>query len=441
MFDSLRVRLLASLLLVTLVAIGAVAVFASQTTGNQFRGYVQRRFQMGQFRFQLMLGPYYEKGGGWDGVQDLVSRMAEMSGDRIVLLDSSGKVIADSVGKLLGREASANWSGGPIPVVANGSQVGVVYTNPTADLIDESFLESVNRSLLLGAVAAGLLALLLTLVLSRRIVRPLQSLTAAATRMAQGDLEQRVEVRGKDEIGVLAGAFNAMAESVARNERLRRRMVSDVAHELRTPLTNVRCYLELFEEGLLAPDPGVLQSLRQEADTLSRLLDDLQELALSEAGQLRLERQPAAPKDLCERAATAMQAQVKAKGLHLETHLPEGLPPVVVDSDRIGQVLRNLLGNALVHTPAGGRIAISARPGESSVEISVSDTGEGIPAEDLPYVFERFYRADPSRARATGGSGLGLTISKEIVEAHGGRIRVESELGRGAKFTFAVPTK
>ncbi|MBI2908005.1 MAG: HAMP domain-containing protein [Chloroflexi bacterium] len=441
MFSSLRVRLLASLLLVTVVAVGVVAALASQATGTQFRGYVQQRAQKAHFRFQQVFGSYYADRGSWDGVEDWVARMGEMSGDHIVLLDSTGKVIADSAGKLLGREASPNWSGGPLVISNNGLQVGAGYVNPTAGLVDQGFLDSVNRSLLLAAAGAGVMALLLTLVLSRHIVRPLQSLTAAAQRMTQGDLEQRVDVRSKDEIGVLAGAFNTMAESVARNEMLRRRMVSDVAHELRTPLTNVRCYLELLQEGVLAPEPGVLESLKQEADILSRLADDLQEIALSEAGQLRLERQPAVARDICERAATAMRAQAEAKGLHLEMDVPEGLPPVVVDSDRIGQVLRNLLSNALAHTPAGGSIVLSAHRGEEGVEISVADTGEGIPPQSLPYVFERFYRADPSRARATGGSGLGLTISKEIVEAHGGRMRVESELGKGAKFTFGVPTE
>jgi len=440
MFNSLRMRLLGAFLLVAIVAVGAVAVLASQATTGQFQGYVERRVQMGQFRLQRMLGSYYAAQGSWTGVQDQVDRMSEATGDHIVLLNSSGEVIADSSHKLLGQQAGRNWAGGPIPITVGGTQAGVVYANPLAGpSADQGFLESVNRSLLVAAGGASFLALLLTLLLSRRIVGPLESLTTAARRMEQGDLRQRVEARGDDELGQLARAFNAMAESVARNEMLRRQMVSDVAHELRAPLTNVRGYLEFMLDGVMEPDRETLRSAHQEAELLSRLIDDLQELALAEAGQLRLERQPIAVDEVVETALVSLRPRLTEKGIELETHLTPGLPEVYADAERIGQVLRNLLNNAIAYTPEGGTVAVSSRQVDGWIEVSVADTGMGIAPEDLPYVFERFYRADKSRARGTGGAGLGLAIVKQLVEAHSGRVWVESGVRNGSKFSFTLP--
>lgn len=440
MFRSLRLRLLVSFLLVALVAVGIVAVLASQATSGQFHGYVEQRIEMGHRRHQRVLAVYYAERRSWDGVQALVERMAEISGDQVVLLDTSGKVVADSARKLLGQEAASKWAGGPVPIIAAGARVGTIYVNPLAGRsADEAFLDSVNRSLIVAAGAAALLALLLTLALSRRIVGPIEALTAAARQMERGDLGQRVEVRSGDEVGELARAFNAMAEAVSRNEMLRRHMVSDVAHELRTPLTNMRGYVEAMRDGVLEHDCGTLDSVCQEAELLTRLVDDLQELALAEAGQLRLERRPVTVEEIVERATSAIRPQFAARGLRLETNFAKGLPAVDVDVERIGQVLRNLLNNAMAHTPEGGAVTISAHQAGGSVEVSVADTGTGIAPEHLRNIFERFYRADRSRARATGGAGLGLTIARQIVEAHGGQIRVESEPGQGARFTFTLP--
>jgi len=248
-----------------------------------------------------------------------------------------------------------------------------------------------------------------------------------------------VEVQSEDEIGELAQAFNAMADGLARLEELRRNMVSDVAHELRTPLSNIRGYLEAVRDGVVEPRPEVIASLYEEAMLLNRLVDDLQELSLAEAGQLRLERRPVAPADVVNKATEAARAQAAAKGIALQVDLPEGLPLVDVDSQRIGQVLGNLLSNALTHTPSGGKVVITAQARQSDVELRVGDTGEGISPEHLPYIFERFYRADKSRSRATGGTGLGLSIARQLVEAHGGRISVASQAGRGTTFTFTLP--
>lgn len=312
--------------------------------------------------------------------------------------------------------------------VASGTRMG-----------EDVFIRSVNRSLLTAIIAAGAVATILTLTLARRILGPVSALTQAVRRMETGDLRQRVKVETTDELGVLAHAFNAMADGLARTEQLRRQLVTDVAHELRTPLTNIQGYIEALQDGVADPSPIVLDSIHEEAMLLNRLVEDLQDLALVEAGQLKLVRQAVAPADLILRAVTSMQSPAADKQIVLQVEMPEALPLVYADRERIGQVLHNLLDNAITHTPAAGKISVSARVSGPEVEVSVQDSGSGIAYQDLPNVFERFYRADRSRARATGGFGLGLAIVKQLIEAHGGRVWVRSTVGVGSTFLFTLP--
>jgi len=442
MFHSLRFRVLVSLILVIVVAVGVVAFLASRATIGQFQRYVEHGGMMRHRRLEMFLAGYYNRTRSWSGAQTLVEQMGQITGERIVLADREGRIIADSANKLVGQFVGEGWADPVAFIVYRGVPVGAIYANPLGSADDpqrEAFLASINRALLLAAVVAGVAAVLLTVGISRRVLKPVEILTAAARRMEKGDLSQRVEVQSNDEIGELARAFNAMADGLARLEELRRNMVSDVAHELRTPLSNIRGYLEAVRDGVMEPTPEIIDSLYEEAMLLNRLVDDLQELALAEAGQLRLERRPVAPADLVNKALEAVRAQAAARHVTLKADMPHDLPLVDVDPQRIGQVLGNLLRNALTHTPPGGEIVIAARANGSELEISVRDTGEGIPAEHLPYIFERFYRADRSRSRATGGTGLGLAIAKQLVEAHGGRIGVQSQVGQGTTFTFTLP--
>ncbi len=301
------------------------------------------------------------------------------------------------------------------------------------------FIRSVNQSLLAAIVAAGAVAVTLTLTATRRIIGPIGALTKAVRRMEAGDLRQRVEVQTRDELGALAHAFNAMADGLARTEHLRRQLVTDVAHELCTPLTNIRGYIEAMQDGVADPSPAVLDSIHEEAMLLDRLVKDLQELALVEAGQLQLLRQDVGPEEIVRRVVTSMQSAAGSKLVELKMELAEALPRVYADRERVGQVLHNLLDNAITHTPPGGEIVVSVRVSGLEVEFSVRDTGSGIPYQDLPNVFERFYRADPSRTRATGGFGLGLAIVKQLVEAHGGRVWVRSTVNVGSTFLFTLP--
>jgi len=429
-------------MLVALVGLGVTALLASRGTTSEFQRYVQHGVTIRRQRFEAMLAGYYARHGSWAGVQPLVGQMAQITGERIVLADGEGQVLADSDDEMVGQKVGRTWSEPSATIVRGSTPLGAIYINPTGrarSAVDQAYLDSVNTTLLWAGLAGGLAAVLLTLVLSRRILAPVEALTSAVRQMTKGNLSQRVQVRSKDEIGELAQAFNTMADELARLEQLRRNLVADVAHELRTPLSNVRGYLEALRDGVMEPTTATLDLLHSEAMLLSHLVDDLQELALAEAGQLSLNLQVVDLGQLATRAVETVQPRAQAKGITLRLDVLEDLPPVRIDSQRIDQVLGNLLSNALTHTPSGGEITVTATAKGTAVEISVSDTGEGISPEHSPHVFERFYRVDKSRSRAAGGTGLGLAIAKQLVEAHGGRIGVESEAGQGTRFTFTVP--
>jgi len=324
----------------------------------------------------------------------------------------------------------------------DGSPLGILFALPYSPPVPddpEASIRRLRQALLLAALAAAIVSIFLTTLLSRRILRPVEALTAAARRMEAGDLDQRVDARGRDEIGDLARAFNAMAERRATADRLRQDLVSDVAHELRSPVTNLRCQIEALEDGLAQPTPETLGSLAEEVTLLTTLIEDLQELALAEAGQLEIELGALALAVEVERAVKALRPRLSEKNLRLEVDLPSDLPDVHADARRLAQILRNLLENALTHTPPGGVIRLRGRATGRTVEVTVEDSGPGIAAEHLPFLFERFYRADPSRTRATGGAGLGLAIVKQLTAAHGGRVWAASEPGRGALFGFSLP--
>jgi signal transduction histidine kinase len=441
MWRSLRFRLLAASILVVAIAVGVTAVVAGQRTTGEFKRYVEDRGNLRTQRFAGILSMFYTTNPRWSDIQPEVEKLGQMSGQRVVVADARGTIVSDSEREWIGQPVGADWPEPSYDLVLRGRRIGYLYIDPVTgpSEADTAFLSTVNRSVLAGALIAGLAAVVVTLVLSGRILRPVKRLTEAAQRMEKGDLSARVPVETTDEIGKLGHAFNAMAGSLSQQEELRQNLVSDVAHELRTPLTNLRGYLEAARDGLVAPDAALVDNLYEETMLLSRLVSDLQELAQAEAGQLTLERQPAALAAMVEQAVAMLRPQAEAKGIALEAGLPPDLPAVNVDAGRIGQVLRNLLNNAVAHTPQGGRIAVTARLEGGLVAVSVSDTGAGIATEHLPHVFDRFYRADQSRARQTGGAGLGLAIARQLVAAHGGSIRVESQVGRGSTFTFTLP--
>ncbi|MFH8794289.1 sensor histidine kinase [Streptomyces sp. NPDC017941] len=301
-------------------------------------------------------------------------------------------------------------------------------------------LSGANTARLVGLAAAVLaVTVAATAFAATRLTRPLRALTMATQRMKTGEATEPVPARSAGEISQLAAAFNDMAAHRRALEEQRKAMVSDVAHELRTPLSNIRGWLEAAEDGVVATDPELVTSLLEEALLLQHIVNDLQDLAAADAGTLRLHREPVCAVDLAEQVVAAHQARADAAGVRL-TAVADGDPWLTADPLRLRQAIGNLVSNAIRHTPAGGEVTVLCRPVDgSSVVIEVADTGTGISAEDLPHVFDRFWRADKSRTRATGGSGLGLAIVRNLVQAHGGTVQADSTLGKGTTFMVTLP--
>lgn len=297
--------------------------------------------------------------------------------------------------------------------------------------------------------AAGLVAALMivsTVLLSRRMLSSIAAVGQAARLLAAGDLSGRVRVRGDDEIGDLAVSFNRMADSLQRSEERQRRMINDIAHELRTPLANIRGYLEALHDGVLPPDRELFASLHEEAVLQQRLIDDLQELALAESGGLMLHRTRVDTAELLETLHTAHRANSEAAEVALAVRAPAAGPPapqVDADPDRLRQAIGNLVTNAVRAASPGGSVTLGTErlddPRKGGTVITVTDTGRGIAPDDLAKVFDRFWRADSARGRETGGRGLGLSIAREIVLAHGGTLTAESTPGEGSTFTIWLP--
>jgi histidine kinase len=330
------------------------------------------------------------------------------------------------------------------PALHSGANAGVqgngAGRTAVLDLFN-SFQASFNEALLLALLAAGVVAILVSLLLSRGVVAPVRVLTTASQRIADGHYEERVQTTESDELGQLSHSFNQMAEKLEQVEGMRRQLIGDISHELRTPLTAIKGSMEGLMDGVLPATSETYQQIHQEADRLARLVDDLQELSRVEARAYLLDFRPVAVSALVQATLKRFTAQARAKGIELIKDLPEDIPAVLADQDRITQVLTNLVGNALQYTPKGGQVTIRANHHRDEIDISVVDTGIGIPSEHIPHLFTRFYRVDKSRSRqAGGGSGIGLTIARALVEAHGGRIWAESGgVGQGSTFTFTLP--
>ncbi len=309
-----------------------------------------------------------------------------------------------------------------------------------------NFRNALQEALGLAIAAAFTAAFVVSLIVSRQVVAPIRQMMFASQRIADGHYDERVDVPGYfagdgiDELAQLALSFNQMATKLELTEDMRRQLIGDVAHELRTPLTTIKGSMEGLMDGVLAADVQTFQHIHRETDRLQRLIDDLQELSRVEAGAYEMNLLLQGVQDLVEITHTTLVRQFEEKGVELNIDLGEDLPMVYADEDRIGQVLLNLLGNALQYTAAGGVVTIRARQVGDEVHISVEDTGVGIQAEHIDQIFTRFYRVDRSRSRSGGGSGIGLTIAKHLVEAHGGRIWAESRgAAQGSTFTFALP--
>jgi len=454
-------RLWSKILLATaavlLVCLGVTGILAGVLIRRAFDRFAVAQENVNAQRIALALADYYEVNGSWAGVERLLTgRRAGMmgqgmmgpgmaSGMRLLLMGADHRVLLDTQGELTGQEAStALWAAG-LPIVVRGAEVGRLASGSalaeakSRTTLESTFLRNISWVLVVAGIAGAAAAAVVATVLALQITAPARDLTNAARRVAAGDLAHRVVVRSGDELGQVGTAFNEMAAALDRQEGLRRQLVADVAHELRTPLAVMRVEIESLQDGLAEPTPEKLASLGEEVALLGRLVEDLRLLSLIDAGQLSLQLQPVEPAAAARKALQQAAATAEPKGVGLEEAVPAGLPAVRADPDRLQQVLSNLLHNALRHTPAGGTVRLSAQGEGTHLHFQVTDTGEGIAPADLPHVFDRFYRADSSRARSSGGTGLGLSIVRGLVEAMGGRIWAESAAGAGTTVHFTLP--
>jgi two-component system, OmpR family, sensor kinase len=444
--NRLWVRLSIAFVCVALISALAVAVLATSVASNQFQQYVARRDSLAQTGVLEDLATYYETNGTWAGVEPVLAPLAGRGQGRgrppLLLADATGNIVYDERNQRVGTTLSQDERNSALPVELNGATVGYLLLGAQGRgalaTNEQDFLNQLQNTLLIAALVAAGLGIAIGVVISRTVSRPLSQLAQAARAFAAHNWDQRVQVGGTEEVAEVSFAFNDMAEAVQQAETLRRNLMADVAHELRTPLTVLQGNLRAMLDGVYPLERSEIATLYDETRLLNRLVDDLRELALAEAGQLKLNLQPIDLAALIGSTVTNFLPVAEERGLALEAKIDRAIT-VHADLDRVGQVLRNLIANALWHTSPQGHITVETQPIDQMVRVSVTDTGEGIAPEEVPHVFDRFYRTDKARTRHSGGSGLGLAIAKSLVEAMGGQIGVESELGRGSCFWFVLP--
>lgn len=447
------IKLGLSFVIVILIAVALVYFLTARSITARFAEFrAQDREQIAR-QVSGLLAAYRMQTGSWFGIERILStqytvfingrlivRRSSMIGP-FSLADENGRVIVSTKQDRVGTTLTPREIAAGIPIEIGSNRVGTLLLDSKSSVLDpaeEKFLTSAKHSALLGGGIATGVAMFLAVILISQVLSPLRLLSRATERIARGDLPERVALKARDEFGQLGESFNRMIENLRRSERVRQTMTADIAHELRTPVTIIQGNLEAILDGIYEPTPETIAPIYEETLHLGRLIDDLRELSLAEAGELPLNKEPT---DI-----TALIAQVTDTiagalddGPVIAVNADEVVPVISVDPMRIRQVIVNLVSNAVRYTPKDGRIEVTLRKVGRELELAVTDNGPGIPPEDLPHLFERFYRGDRARTRASGGSGLGLAIAKQWVEAHGGKIWAENLPEGGAKFTVRLP--
>ncbi len=466
MFRSLWFKLVGAFAAVIAVVLLAIVLIVTLGAAHGFDLYVTQSGKAWGERLAPRLADQYAQNGDWGDAQAILLSpweiqepqrrqgqgimggpghmssgiMWETMGFHLVLADADGWVVADTGSRFQGQSLPPDLLAQGTAIISHGEQVGTLLViNPQVENpARRAFLTGISRAIVPAALVAGGLALLMGTLLFLRITSPLRKLQQATQALAAGDLEARVPVSSQDELGQVAQSFNQMAARLDQQQQLRKQMVADIAHELRTPISVMQGTLEAMLDGVLKPEPGELQGLHAETRRLARLVEDLRLLSLADAGQLTLEHSRLNLSALAERVVSRMEplAQLRNIALRVES---DPLPDVEGDPDRLAQVLTNLIDNALRYTQPGGQVTIRLARHDGQVHLTVTDSGPGIPPEELPFVFERFWRGDKSRSRDSGGSGIGLAVVKQLVNLHGGTVNVESQLGKGSVFQVLLP--
>jgi len=456
---SLTWKIGGALLLIVIVSVGLMAYLTNLSTTREFQQYISRGNMMYTQSLADNLGDLYAEELGWNNIQETLRSLNLSTSERMLVTDSSGIIIADTAGEWLGKESEDVGLSNGTPINASGMTVGNLYlltsgvmgmgrghmggrssqTIPIVITAEEDFLDQVNDSLWKVGLIAATVALVIGLILTRQITRPIRALISGARQLTKGELSYRVDVKSRDEIGELADSFNIMASSLEKGEQSRRQLTADIAHELRTPLTVIEGTVDGIIDGVFKPDTEHLLSIKEQSSLLTHLISDMRDISLAESGQLELNLAPTDIVELVRRMVSNYEINTIEKNVKIKLEEGTQIPEIGIDPVRIEQVISNLLTNAIRHTPPGGSITVTVKNGEEGLKISVSDTGKGIATEDLPHVFERFYRSGSSRARKEGGTGLGLAIVKQMVEAHGGKVWVESKTGTGSIFSILLP--
>lgn len=465
--NKLWIQLTLAFSLVTMTGVAIVALLSNHQVSADFRSFVAQS-QVQDSPIVTALSDYYAAHGSWDGVEHVLRDFAGarhgmmgQGGPTMILADAAGMVVSSEAQSQIGARLAQPDLVAATPISAHGQVAGYLLVRAGSggamSMAGQQFLAQVNGALLQAGLLAGSLGVVLGVVIARGLAAPLSRLSAAARQIARGKLDERVPIAGAAEIADTARAFNEMADGLQQAEQLRQHMIADIAHELRTPLTVIQGNLRAILDDVYPLEKAEIATIYDETVMLSRLVGDLRELAQAEAGRLALDIQPVEAAPLVRSAIAPFEAAAAEQRVTLVADLPDPLPRVLADSDRVRQVLHNLVANALRYTPTGGTITLRARTevrglrtepvehqaalrsSQAAVLFTVENTGQGIAVADLPHVFERFWRADRARARDQGGSGLGLAIAKQLIEAHGGQIGVASQMGAGSQFWFRLP--
>lgn len=456
MFKNMKLHPKITFAFVTTVIITAIIIIiiSNFSINYFFRDFVVQYRTARLEQWANIFTAHYLQQGSWEGIDNISEEAARRRGrgvrlfpeDQLILADAGGRVILDTRDPSAeNRTLSSATLAAGLPVEVDGQRVGTLFLNPAAPQgtasLEEEFFRSVTGAVFLGGIIAVIFAIILSLFFTKKIVTPLYRLNDRVKEFSRGNYKARVTLDSQDEIGKLGDAFNTMAESVEKNQELRRNMTADMAHELRTPLAILQGNLESLQAGIIEPDPEVISSLHDEIIRISMLVNDLQDISLAEAGKLNLNLTPVNVNELFHKVSQTFHHEAASKNITFKKNIPQNIT-LKMDREKILQVLMNLVGNALRYISPGGCIVLGVEIKENQAVIFVSDNGPGIKQEDLPYVFERFYRSRREYSRKDGGSGLGLAIAKSFVEAHGGSIWAENNprnIGGGSTFFFSLP--